>query len=300
MEDENTSGETTQPQAEEAFNLDSVVAELTQSLESQPAAEVQEATPEAVVEDTPTPEATPQVLASTKLAERARAEREKRATEENSVKADEARIAEAVEAAKKEVIAELMNSPETFVEKHGLEAAELAMRFYAADLGEDAPDDLKQQIGMSATDRKIAAQAKAIEELRAEMNTREQAATGKAVLDQYTNFLASVPADLPYLAVEESNDALKAMAEVADIMYQNSGSFPSALEVAQLLNAEIEQTAARYAAIKRPEAAVVPQVTAQVKTETNTISNDDLGHAAKKEAPEDDFEAALAMLETLL
>jgi hypothetical protein len=238
------------------------------------------------------------------LAETSRREREARAEIEALKQSKE----EAVEQAKLELLEELVTNPQGALQKYEkLKAAagDLALNFYAAELGEDAPDDLKQQVGMSDVDRKLAALEARIEQERL---LREQAAIqarNQAVLDQYNGFLNSVPENLPYLASEvaaDPNAALSAMAEVADSMYQKRGSYPAASEVAQLIEDQISSIAARYAAIQKPSNVEKAPQTDQVETKSQpskTLSTDHSGSSAKPVPVGEDeiFEDAMAWMQ---
>tara|TARA_R110002020_G_scaffold207256_3_gene412672 strand:+ start:12137 stop:13054 length:918 start_codon:yes stop_codon:yes gene_type:complete len=297
MNEENTSGEDSQPQTE-AFNVDNIISELTSD------APTSEATTEAPAQAEPevevAPEATPdeqKELLSPLLAEKSRREREARA-EIDALKGSQE---QAVADARADLVKELISDPQGFIAKHDIEnAGDLAMHFYAADLGDDAPDDLKAQIGMSDLERYKQDQAKQFEDLRAEIAQREEHARNKAVIDQYDGFLSEVPADLPYLAVEAQHDqreTLKAMAQVADVMHQQNGVYPSAGEVAKLIDREIAQQAARYKAIGQTQPDVKQtQVTEPVETPV-TLSTDNSGRSAKKSPAgyDEHFEAALDM-----
>lgn len=212
------------------------------------------------------------------LAEKAKIEREMRAKLEASEQAQ----AVAVEEARKEVLAELMSNPSAFINKYGIEnPGDLALHFYAADLGDEAPDDLKAQVGMSELEqykRSVEQRFKALEEEKAQA---AENARNKAILDQYNGFLASVPGDMPYFAAEvgaNQQEALMTMAEVADHMAQN-GQYPSASEVAQLIERQLAETAQRYANINKPK--VIEQKAVPAKKETVTLSNENSGSSGK-------------------
>jgi len=300
MSEENTSGDNSQPQTE-AFNVDNIISELT----SEPT-EI-EATPEVTTEATSevevTTEATPkEELLSPLLAEKSRREREARAEIESLKGSQEQAVADA----RAELVKELTSDPQGFIAKHGIEnVGDLAMHFYAADLGEDAPDDLKAQIGMSDLERYKQEQTKELASIRAEIAQREENARNAAVIDQYDGFLSDVPADLPYLAVEAQHDqreALKAMAQVADVMQRENGVYPSAGEVAKLINREIEQQAARYKAIGQAQPDVKQtQVTEPVENQPVTLSTDNSGRSAKKQPAgyDENFESALELFEEM-
>lgn len=301
METENISGDDTQPQGEdsqatEAFDVNSVINDLLPEFEAlnneQPAPQeevAEEPAQEAQPEDSPAQEtevAQQETILSAKLAEKARREREERAAREDFEKTK----AQAVEAAKEALLDELLNDPQGFLSKYEKareRAGDLALNFYAADLGEDAPDELRQQVGMSERDRDLAAMREEIQTLRLEMQQREIHARNQATIDQYSGFLSDVPADLPYLAVEAQHDqheALKTMAQVADHMFEQSGSYPSASEVAKAIDRELSRQAARYASIGKPQNVETPQTVKSVKEEpkVTTLSTDISGKSPSR------------------
>ena len=306
MSEENTSGDNSQPQTESSFNIDNIISELTSEVSTQPAETEAEQTVETQAQpaDNPATEATTaeqKELLSPLLAEKSRREREARAEIEALKGSREQAIADA----RAELVKELTSNPQEFIAKYGIEnVGDLAMHFYAADLGEDAPDDLKAQIGISDFDRFKQEQAKELAAIRAEIAQREELARNQAVIDQYDGFLSDVPADLPYLAVEVQHDqreALKAMAQVADVMQRQNGVYPTAGEVAKLIDREIAQQAARYKAIGQPATDVKQtQVTEPVENSI-TLSTDNTGRSAKKQPVGEDalFDDALEFFERM-
>jgi hypothetical protein len=315
MSTENTPGEDSQPQGEnsqsdQAFNLEDVVSELLPqfeaSFEEAPAQQAEPAaTGEAQPENPPAQEAAPdkpEEILSPLLAEKARREREARA----EIEALKGSKEQAVKDAREALVKELLQDPQGFIAKYGIDnPGDLAMHFYAADLGDDAPDDLKQQIGMNDLDRYKSDVQKEFEALRNEMAQREQMARNQATLDQYSGFLSEVPAELPYLRVEAQHDqqeALKTMAQVADFMYERDGKYPPASAVAQAIEDQIATQAARYKAIGQPQnVEVQPQTVRPVETQAKTLSTDNSGKSAKKAPVGEDelFENALDMFENM-
>lgn len=312
MNTENTSGDDSQSQddtSNEAFSVDNIINELTAEFEPQssteesPESEEAKAQPEPSTEVAATPTEETKEALSPLLAEKSRREREARAEIEALKGSTEQAVADAQAA----VLAELKTNPQAFIAKYGIEnAGDLAMHFYAADLGEDAPDDLKAQIGMSDLDRYKQEQSQELQNLRAEISQREELARNKAVLDQYDGLLSEVPAELPYLAVEVAHDrqeALRTMAQVADHMFQQSGTYPSAVEVAKLIEREISATQARYKAIGETTPDVKQPQTAKVEKEPITTLSTDLSKSKSKKAlvgEDEHFNDALDYFEKLL
>jgi hypothetical protein len=256
-----------------------------------------------VVEPPPVEEKEAQL--SPLLAERARREKEARAELEQVRSSQEQAMAEF----KKEFVAKMISNPQAFIQEHPeLQevVGDLALHFYAADLGEDAPDDLKKQVGMSDFERYQRSVEKRFEDLERQAIQREQVARDKATLDQYSGFLSEVPAELPYLAAEASHDAeevLSTMAQVADHIYAQKGQYPSATEVASMIERELSATAARYAAIGKPTPNVKTPQTDQVEKPQpiKTLSTDHSGSSAKPSPVGEDelFEDALSYFEEM-
>jgi len=286
-------------------NPDNVINELLSELSTPPAEETTstEAAPEtpepiqaAVVEETPTPEPGTE-LKSPFLAEQARLERQHRATLETNKQ----KHATEIEDAKKAVVQEMLSNPGEFVKKYGVDAGDIALKMYAEDLGDEAPPELLQQLNISKTDA-------ASESLRSEWEAWKQEQQQQAlqvqsttILDQYTGFLNDLPQDLPYLATEvehSSQETLRAMAELADHMYVDSGKYPSAPEVARLIEKQISDTVARYSKVT-----AVPAVQAPAKkpVETTTLTNDLSGGTVRPEPEGEDalYQDTLAYLKEL-
>jgi len=235
----------------------------------------------------PEPEQRAEAL-SPQLAEISRREREARAKIEAAEQSKQA----AVEQAQKAFLQELMNNPQEFIAKHGIETpGDIAMHFYAAELGDEAPDDLKQLLGQSKVDRlerTMEQRIAAMEQKFAEERERVQL---QATIDQYKGFLADVPSDYKYLGIEaqhDSTEVLRSMADVADFIRDTQGRVPTASEVARVLEDQIQQTVARYNQAQEPAAEVkpAPQKTTKstapnVAKESPTLSNELSGSSAK-------------------
>jgi len=277
-----------------------------------------EAAPAPVAPVTPAAEATPEATEATPeqlspfLAAASKRERETRAELEQATSGTEAAVAEA----RKELLAELVGNPQAFIAKHGIEnAGDLALGFYVAELGEDAPPELRAQVGMSDLEQFKRATAKQFEEMRISSERQVIEARNKAVITQYEGFISDIPTSLPYLASEASEDAtevLSTMAQVADHIYQSKGQYPSAtevasLEVASLIERTLEATAARYQAVNRPQPTLPAAVPAALKTvpvkekPITTLSTEHSGASASAATCGEDecFDDALDYLSTM-
>ena len=245
----------------------------------------------------------PKEALSPLLAEKARQERELRAKLEET----KGSIEQQVKAAQKALVDELKANPQKFISDYGIEnAGDLAAHFYAADLGDDAPPELKELLSGNEIDKKFAAMEARLAEAELQREHAAIEARNQATIDQYNGFLSSVPAEtLPYFAAEASHDqaeTLAAMAEVADHMYQQNGKFPSAVEVAQLIEKQISSTAARYAAINKPNVEQTQKAVPAKKKPSQTLSTEQQGSSANSSAEGEDelFEDALKMLEGMM
>jgi len=282
----------------EEFNSEAVISDILSSLNSESEAQIETPTSseeqpepeaqEAVVEEQDTQidaTTTEKAQLSPEIAERARIEREERA----KVEAAKGAIDEAVTKAKSDLLQSLINDPQQFIEDNGIEnVGDLAMHFYAADLGDEAPDDLKDKVGKSDLEQYKRATEERFTQMKADMELREIQAQNNLVLNQYRGFLSDIPtADLPFLANEVKHDSegtLAAMAKVADHMHEQSGKYPSATEVAQVIELEVSKQAARFKAVvgEQTQPVAVSKPKEETITETPTLSNNISGSTAKE------------------
>lgn len=249
---------------------------------SKEAPEPVQATPDSKKE-----EATPAESAlSPLLAARAKSDRELRAKLATQTTDSENAVANA-EAA---LIQKLIDDPQGFIAAHGEKLADhvgaLALNFYRADLGDDAPDDLKAQVGENRQSRFEADINKRFAQLEYEKQEATVIAELTVIKQQYEGFMASVPKELPYFAAEVANDpteAYIAMATVADEMRKQTGQYPTASEVTNVIETQLTELAARYAAVKTTTTPNVetPQTETVENEETITLSTDQSGGSAK-------------------
>ncbi len=304
----------TNEQPELPFDAESVISEI---LEEQAAPEApeqpQEPEPEnadqaegaqsdAPAAEEPEPAEQPAELLSPVLAERSKQERARREFEASF----EQKLADARAEAQAEVIKALKANPSSFIEQHKIDNADdLALHFYAAALGDEAPEELKQQLGKTEADRRVATLEAKLEAFEAKMISQREIERSQAVLDQYSAVIADVPSDLKYFGVEasaNSEEMLTAMAKVADQLHQETGAYPGALEVAKILDSAIADQAAKYAALTEAKPSEPDSTsTVQPVKETETLTNELSGRAAEREqtSEDDNFEAALKMLESM-
>lgn len=244
---------------------------------------------------------------ATRLAQAAKAERERIAEK----KAWEEAKAKELEDSKAALVQELINNPLGFIKKYGVPENAydvIGANFYAAALGDDTPDAIKQKISGSSIEMRLAQleeQNKQLENrLREEMQSQQQAAESKATLAKYQGFLSNVPEDLPYLKATDSSEAIQAMAEVADHIWVSEGRIPEAKEVATLIEQQLAKTVSRYQGLfsnttsieEKPQAAALPD-TKQV-TLSETFSSDRIPPVAPSE--EERIKEVTAMLEAQL
>ena len=244
----------------------------------------------------------PKETLSPLLAEKAREERELRA----QIAAVKGSTEQQVQQARDTLLAELKTNPQKFINDYGIDnAGDLAAHFYAADLGDDAPPELKQLTQKSDFERYQAN----VEARFAEMKLEQERAARQAEIDatavQYSGFISAVPEALPYFAAEAKHsqeEAFNAMAEVADHMYSQNGTYPSAAEVAQLIETQISQTAARYSAINQPSVEDTPKTVEVAKKLSQTLSTSqtDTSKASDPQGEDALFEDALKMLEDMM
>lgn len=237
------------------------------------------------------------------LAEKARQERELR----QKLSEKEQALEQQVKAARDQLVQELVNNPQKFIRDYGIDnAGDLAAHFYAADLGDDAPPELRELTAQSELEKYKASVEARFAELELQRERAAIEARNQATIEQYNGYLANVPESLPYFAAEaahDSGEALRTMAEVADYMYEQNGKYPSAAEVAQLIEKQISDTAARYQAIQKPNVEQTTSTVEAVKQEkpksiSQTLSTENEGGSHRTPTGEDElFEDAMKWLE---
>lgn len=232
---------------------------------------------EVVPQEVVTKEEAPAVQVSPQLALLARKEK---ALREREV-ALEASITERVKAALEGLRAKATANPSEYFRELGVEKpVELAADIYYNELGDDAPAEFKakkQQI-------EAAKQLTEMKRLMSEWEKKQQEASATKDRDVYVSqlngYLQSSLQDTPYLALEFEADqvgTLDAMCQAAANMMASGGPIPSAKQVAEALNGEIEKLATRYKSIgnntqKAPPAAASKPVT-QTLTSKQTSGN---------------------------
>lgn len=263
-----------------------------------------QATPE---QEAPTQESEEKQALSPLLARYA--EQERRAREELAQleKSAESRV----EQTKKQTIQELLEDPLEFAEKNQVspeQAYNLALRWYAHSLGEDAPDELKQEIGMTDAQMQQKKMRQEWEQYKQQMQLEKQQAQLQLIADQYQGFLAEVPSsEFPYVAAESQHsqeEMYAAMAQVADSIAQERGRYPSAMEVAKLIENSLSETAARLSGINQQKQSVQnnPKVVETPQSnQTTTLSTQhsaEAGSTKKLPTGEDElFDEGLKWLE---
>lgn len=227
-------------------------------------------------------------LLSPLLAAKAKTERELRAKLETAHKE-----------AEKELLTEFLSDPEGFATKHQFTKEQLegvTLRLYASLLGDEAPEDLRAAIGQSKEDIERANLRKEMEALRAEMVQRETIAQQRAVLEQYQGFTSDIPEQFTYLRAEaesDPSDVVRTFATVADAIYEKTQKYPSASEVAKLIEDQLSAQAERFYSIKQAQNQKAPvksvaqkptESVAQppVKQPTKTLSNQHSGSSASR------------------
>ena len=258
------------PEAEETAPAGGAEAAAEAEQPEQPAAATSTTSDEATEE---------KPLLSPQLAAAAAREREVRAKIKALEESREDDIKAAVEQAVSAVIQEIQAGN---FEKHNLDPGDLALRAYAAELGDEAPAELKQQLGLSEADKKYAELQAQIEQLKQEQASAADRMRAQTALEQYEGFVSAVPSELKFFAAEaahDSNDALRSMAKLADHVYATEGRLLSAHECAKVLDDQIRATVERYGLLEKPVEQAAKPTASNVAAETNkqettpTLSN---------------------------
>ncbi len=280
--------------------IDSIVEEISSGEKQEQATET--ATEDKTGDQTNTTEETktedkiesePQI--SPQLAAMARRERQLRQEQEAYKTSREQDLADA----KAEVLKELLSNPQGFIQKHKIEKpADLAMQFYAAELGDDAPDELKKFTAKSEYTRQVAEVQSRIDVFERKQIEKEKQLAAQAYISEMSGFMqGDLSTEFPYLAAEitaDREEALNIMIQAADQLLQGANSVPSVRQVAQVLETEYTKLAAKYGSVQTTPA----NVTTEPNTATKTISNNLAGQAPQNEdmTDEDYRKAALKWL----
>jgi predicted DNA-binding antitoxin AbrB/MazE fold protein len=130
-----------------------------------------------------------------------------------------------------------------------------AEELYLHELGDDAPDDLREGQKMSVAMRKIEELEEKIDKQNQELSKKQEERAAEAKITEYIEGLGSFvdespEDDYPFLKIEAEEDreeAARALFEVADAMYRATGEIPSAESVAKELESSIKESFENYA-----------------------------------------------------
>lgn len=189
-------------------------------------------------------------------------------TREAKTKESEARMAE-YEAAK----AALDRDPARFFKALGFDEDkqnDLVTQVWRKQLGDDAPPELAQKADNAAVSSRLDRLEKMIEQALDPNRPQPQPATtggfdaarAEALENELRSIVQTVPSDLSYFALDAQEDpegALTALVSAtAAVMHQRgpTGQWPTAQEVARMLNDEIAADVAKYS--KASGAASIP------------------------------------------
>ncbi len=175
---------------------------------------------------------------------------------EAKVKEDEARLTAAMAALDR-------GKPEEFFKAIGYDEEKqnaFVNQAWRSQLGDDAPPEVVQKAESSATNARLDRLEKMIEQALDPNRPQPQRATSggfnaaraEALESELHAVVRSAPADLQYFALDAQEDpqgTLEALVNTtAAVMHQRgpSGQWPTALEVARMLNDEVARDVARY------------------------------------------------------
>jgi len=226
------------------------------------------------------PQAAPEAAAEGKSAQilaLARRESALRAREKDYETSFQAKVQEAVQAEIAKLRDVAVRNPADFYKQLGVEDYRpVANDLYYNIMGDEAPAEFRAKQTEHAIRNEI-------QELRAQVAAQQEAAkaqAGQAELRTYVSGLkgyvsGAAPESLPFLKAEFDADpdaAVEAMVTAASNLSQASGVVPSAEQVAEALNRELEKIADRYvkAASYRTQSKSTPSAQ---PTSTKTLSS---------------------------
>lgn len=240
------------------------------------------------------PEPEPEHKLPDSIAERLAAAAEADARKYEREKQHKQEVEEARKEAAAAVVQELLQDPVAFLTKHDIKnAGDLAMYFYAHELGDDAPPELLEKVGKSKSSAETRALKAELEAIKQQLQQQQQVAAAQQVLDGYKSFLVSVPEEVPYFAREVQADpqaAIQAMAQIGDRYAATYGEFPTPSQVAQIINAELERTIAKHLpSIKSESPAQVSESQKPKPKQTQTTLSDELTERGTGRPASDEF-----------
>ena len=197
--------------------------------------------------------ASPQSSQILALARREKALRDSEKARKDWEKEVEQRIRQQIEAEFKE---RATLDPADFYKGLGIESYNpIAERLVEAQLGDKAPEELRQRTALAQMRAEAARTKKLLDDFRKEQEQRNLESQRQAYVAELDGFLQAAPStDLPYLKHEFEQDpsaALSAMQTAAGHMIHSTGRIPTAREVAKALETELDQIATRYANISK-------------------------------------------------
>jgi hypothetical protein len=278
-----------QPDASVMPSAETVPSGGTQSSAAEPSTVAQAAAKVAAPVETPVPEAKPEepTLRAKQLAALARVEMEARQAKEQY----EAKLRE-LEQKPKEPAAPRVESLEELRELFEIDPdaalaslnitdkSSIAARLMYGALGEDAPAELKQDMANRRRDAELAAIKRKLEKRDIDgkdvQNKAVFAARVEATDRELSSFVQSVPADMRFLAAEARTNPAELYQGLCTIAatHIQAGKFPSAREVAQALETQLEADYARLSrAVTGTTTTATPPATqsAPVKSPPSTL-----------------------------
>lgn len=171
-------------------------------------------------------------------------------------------------------------------------------------LGEDAPAELTQKVNESAFNARMERLEKLVE--KALDPNRPQtppattggfdAARAAALESELHAIVKTAPTDLQYFAIDAQEDpasALQALVDVtAAVMHQRgpNGPWPTALEVARMLNEQVATDVAKYSrapATQPPASNITPPTTRVTSASPTTLSDADTSRRPTRNSPDE-------------
>jgi len=207
-------------------------------------------------EPAPAPDSAELSAVSPQLALLARREKELRESRANLEAEINRRVTEQIEAYKNSLKKKATDTPGQFYrEELGIEKPEdIATDLWYESLGDEAPESFRRKYEARKLQEKLQAMEQKLEDFKREQATREIQAQRQAYVSGLQAQLNSLPDSMPYLRVEYEADpvgTLDALCTAAANM-MGSGTIPTAKEVAEALEEQIQLIAERYSKVTKP------------------------------------------------
>ena len=239
----------------------------------------------------------PEGLVSPQLVLIAKRERELRAAKESLESTIANRVAEEIATYKAQIKERATKTPHQFYKEDlGVESvSDYAADLWYSELGDDAPDAFKRKQQESLLQRKLAAMEAKFDDFKVEQERATVNSQKEAYVSGLGAQLESLPESMPYLKMEYQEDpkgTLDALCQAAGNLIEATGKIPTAREVTEALEEQIEKLASRYSQVANRNQQ--PATPAPSKQRMTTLNSNQIGGRAEPDGDAWDRDAVIA------